>query len=152
MCPGDFQPLIPYMQLRANELFWAKKNQPTTPTTGGFIESEAVREIIESIDLENIMAIFNSAEEFTAAIAKGVEEGNRSLVNLLTPGEAGKKTAGVTFVQLNNISENTKVIADALTPGQAGKKTAGAIFAEVSGIKRGVETAAHGKGDEGEPK
>lgn len=152
MCPGDFQPLIPYMQVRANELFWAKKNQPTTPTTGGFVESEAVKTVIESTDLENIMAIFATAEEFTAAIAKGVEEGNRSLVNLLTPGETGKKHAGVIFAQLNNIADSLKTVADSVTPGEAGKKHAGAIYSEVLEIKRGVETTGHGKGDEGESK
>lgn len=149
MCPGDFQPLIPYMQLRAAELFWAKKNQPTTPT-GGFME--VVKEIIDSTDLENIMAIFNTAEEFTAAIAKGVEEGIRPLLNQLTPGEAGKKHAGVTFVQLNNIADSLKTVADAVTPGEAGKKYAGAIYANLLDIKRGVETAGHGKGVDGEPK
>lgn len=148
MCPGDFQPVIAYMQLRAAELFWAKKNQPTTPTIGGFIEAEAVKTVIESTELENIMAIFNSAEEFTAAIAEGVSRGNQPLVNLLTPGEAGKKHAGVTFVQLNNIAAALKTVADSVTPGESGKKHAGAIFAEVAGIKRGVETAGHGKGAE----
>ena len=105
MCPGDFQPLIPYMQLRASELFWAKKNQPTTPT-GGFME--VVKEIIESTDRENIMAIFNTAEEFTAAIAKGVEEGIRPLLNQLTPGEAGKKHAGAIYAELLDIKHGVK--------------------------------------------
>lgn len=148
MCPGDFKPVIGYMQIRANELFWAKKNQSTTPTPGGFIEADAVKTIIESTDLENIMTLFKTAEEFTAAIAEGVARGNQPLVNLLTPGEAGKKHAGATFLQLNNIAENTKTIADALTPGETGKKHAGAIYSEVAGIKRGVETAGHGMGTE----
>lgn len=127
-CPGHYADRIAWLVNRVQEI-----------RAGATLLPQATEKVTEAITtnpdlMEDIMAIFDTREDFVNAIAEGVQRGLNPVLVELTPGEAGKKRAGALYSKLDEIAEYTKTSAYSLTPGEAGKKTAGAVYGKMDTI------------------
>ncbi|MFJ3030933.1 GH25 family lysozyme [Rothia terrae] len=74
--------------------------------------------------LEEIMALYNSKEEFEKAMFNSVA---RPILDELTPGKAGVKNAGSVFIMLYNIAGHLEEFKNLFMPGKAGVRYEGGM-------------------------
>lgn len=74
--------------------------------------------------LEEIMALYNSKEEFETAMFNSVA---RPILDELTPGKAGVKNAGSVFIMLYNIAGHLEEFKNLFMPGKAGVRYEGGM-------------------------
>ncbi|QNV38706.1 GH25 family lysozyme [Rothia terrae] len=89
---------------------------------------------IEKDFLEEIMALYNSKEEFEAALRKNIAQ---PILDELTPGKAGVKNAGNVFIMLYNIAGHLEEFKNLFMPGKAGVRYEGGMRSLVRSIVEG---------------
>lgn len=84
--------------------------------------------------LEEIMALYNSKEEFETAMFNSVA---RPILDELTPGKAGVKNAGNVFIMLYNISGHLEEFKNLFMPGKAGVRYEGGMRSLIRSVVEG---------------
>lgn len=105
----------------------------------GYARKDAVSAaVVESDFLEEIMALYNTKEEFEQALEKIVGKRLTAIHDELTPGKAGVKNAGSIFLLLYNLQGHLESFKNLFLPGKEKVRFEG----DIRGILRKIADKA----------